>query len=49
MMVREFWRRFVRLRGYIDGLHGLRLAWWMARATWETYRLLQDAARVDDG
>jgi len=24
--LREFWRRFVTLRGYMDGLHGLRLA-----------------------
>lgn len=41
MLVREFWRRFVRLQGYVDGLHGLRLAWWMALATWETYRLVR--------
>ncbi len=28
--LREFWRRFVTLRGYVDGLHGLRLALWLA-------------------
>jgi len=41
MMGREFWRRFVRLRGYVDGLHGLRLAVWMALAVGETYRILR--------
>jgi (heptosyl)LPS beta-1,4-glucosyltransferase len=28
--IREFRRRFITLRGHIDGLHGLRLALWLA-------------------
>ena len=39
MPVREFWRRFVTLRGYVDGLYGLRLALAMAWYTYHVYRL----------
>ncbi len=42
MPVREFWRRFVQLRGYQDGLHGLRLALYMAQYTHRVYRALRD-------
>ncbi len=40
MPVREFWRRYVTLRGYRDGLHGLRLALYMAWYIHRVYRLL---------
>ena len=38
--LRHFWWRFVHLRGYRDGLHGLRLSLFMAYYEWLTYRLL---------
>ncbi|HLV43695.1 MAG TPA: glycosyltransferase family 2 protein [Aggregatilineales bacterium] len=41
--VREFWRRFVTLGGYRDGLHGLRLSLFMAYYEYRTWRL---AARM---
>lgn len=44
MPVREFWRRYVTLRGYQDGVHGLRLAFYMAWYTLRVYRLLSRAA-----
>ena len=44
MPVREFWRRFVRLRGYRDGLHGLRLALYMAGYAHRVYRALREEA-----
>ncbi len=28
--LREFWRRYVSLKGYKDGIHGLRLAFWLS-------------------
>lgn len=37
MPLREFWRRFVTLRGYVDGGHGLYLAAHMAWYTFVTY------------
>lgn len=40
MPAREFWRRYVALRGYQDGLHGLRLALYMAWYTFRVYRLV---------
>jgi len=38
MPVRHFWWRFVTLRGYSDGLHGLRMS--LLMAIYELYRLL---------
>ncbi|MCS6774131.1 MAG: glycosyltransferase family 2 protein [Anaerolineae bacterium] len=38
--LREFRRRFLTLRGYVDGLHGLRLSLLMAWYTFDTYRRL---------
>ncbi len=45
MPLREFWRRFVTLRGYRDGRHGLRLALYMAWYTFVTYRHLRGLYR----
>ncbi len=45
MPAREFWRRFIALRGYVDGIHGLRLALYMAWYTLHVYRLLAKTAR----
>ncbi len=39
-MLRHFWWRFVTLRGYHDGLHGLRLSAFMAYYEWLKYRKL---------
>jgi len=39
-MLRHFWWRFVTLRGYQDGLHGLRLSFLMAYYEWIKYRKL---------
>ncbi len=39
--LRQFWWRFVTLRGFIDGLHGLRLALLMAWYELVKYRLLR--------
>lgn len=41
MPVREFWRRYVTLRGYQDGLHGLLLALLMGWYTGRVYRTLR--------
>ncbi|MBC8099973.1 MAG: glycosyltransferase family 2 protein, partial [Armatimonadetes bacterium] len=38
---RQFWWRFVTLRGYTDGIHGLRLSLLMAWYEWRKYRLLR--------
>jgi glycosyltransferase involved in cell wall biosynthesis len=38
---RQFWWRFVTLRGYHDGLHGLRLSAWMAWYELRKYLLLR--------
>ena len=45
MPLREFWRRFVTLRGYRDGLHGVRLATYMAWFTFLAYWHLRDLRR----
>ena len=45
--LRHFWWRFVTLKGYRDGWHGLRLsalmAWYEARKYWVLRRLRQEA------
>lgn len=38
--LRHFWWRFVTLKGYQDGLHGLRLSLYMAYYEWIKYRKL---------
>jgi glycosyltransferase involved in cell wall biosynthesis len=38
---RQFWWRFVTLKGYRDGLHGLRLSLWMAWYELRKYLLLR--------
>ena len=38
--LRHFWWRFVRLGGYRDGLHGLRLSLYMSYYEWLKYHLL---------
>ena len=40
--VRQFWWRFVSLKGYQDGFHGLRLSLYMAYYEWLKYRKLDD-------
>lgn len=40
MPLRHFWWRFVTLKGYRDGLHGLRLSLYLAYYEWVKYRLL---------
>lgn len=39
---RQFWWRFVKLNGYRDGLHGLRLSAYMAYYEWRKYRRLAE-------
>ena len=39
--LRQFWWRFVTLRGYVDGLHGLRMSALMAWYELRKYRLLR--------
>jgi glycosyltransferase involved in cell wall biosynthesis len=43
--LRQFWWRFVSLRGHQDGLHGLRLGLLMAFYEMKKYRLLRRLAR----
>lgn len=38
--LRQFWWRFITLKGYRDGLHGLRLSLYMAWYEWHKYRRL---------
>lgn len=38
--IRQFWWRFYTLKGYTDGLHGLRLSLYMAYYEWDKYRKL---------
>jgi hypothetical protein len=45
--VRHFWWRFVTLKGYRDGFHGLRLSGYMAYYEWVKYRLLREAQQTD--
>ena len=40
--LRQLWWRFVTLRGYRDGLHGLRLSLYMAYYEWRKYRRLAE-------
>ena len=40
--LRQFWWRFVTLKGYGDGLHGLRLSLYMAYYEWRKYRRLRE-------
>lgn len=40
--LRQFWWRFVTLKGYHDGLHGLRLSLYMAYYEWRKYRRLAE-------
>jgi glycosyltransferase involved in cell wall biosynthesis len=42
---RQFWWRFITLRGYRDGLHGLRLSLYMAYYEWRKYRRLAELWR----
>lgn len=39
--LRHFWWRFITLKGYQDGLHGLRLSAYMAYYEWVKYRKLE--------
>jgi hypothetical protein len=39
--LRQFWWRCITLRGWKDGLHGLRLSWLMAGFEFEKYRRLR--------
>ncbi len=45
--LRQFWWRFVTLKGYRDGLHGLRLSLYMGWYEWRKYRRLADLWRAD--
>lgn len=40
--LRHFWWRFITLKGYRDGLHGLRLSVLMGYYEWVKYRLIND-------
>jgi len=42
--VRHFWWRFVTLKGYRDGLHGLRLSIYLAYYEWMKYQILRAGA-----
>lgn len=44
--LREFRRRFVSLKGYRDGLHGLELSAYMAYYTFDMYRRLADKRKA---
>lgn len=46
--LRHFWWRFVRLKGYRDGLHGLRLSLYMSYYEWRKYRRLAELWRGDE-
>lgn len=39
--LREFWRRYVHLKGYSEGWHGLTLCYYMTRYTFTTYIYLR--------
>ena len=45
--LRHLWWRFVTLKGYRDGWHGLRLSLYMAYYEWRKYRRLADLWRGD--
>ena len=42
MPLRHFWWRFVTLKGYRDGLHGLRLSSYLGYYEWVKYQELKD-------
>jgi (heptosyl)LPS beta-1,4-glucosyltransferase len=46
--MRQFWWRFVTLRGHQDGLHGLRLSLYMAYYEWVKYRKLAKLIRAEN-
>ncbi|MCZ2096490.1 MAG: hypothetical protein LC121_09540 [Anaerolineae bacterium] len=46
--LRQFWWRFVTLKGYVDGLHGLRLSLLMAWYEFRKYRLLRQLWQAKD-
>jgi glycosyltransferase involved in cell wall biosynthesis len=46
--LRQFWWRFVTLRGYRDGWHGLRLSLFMAYYEWRKYRRLAELWRGNE-
>lgn len=46
--LRQFWWRFVTLKGYRDGLHGLRLSLYMAYYEWRKYRRLAERWRGNE-
>lgn len=41
MPIRHFWWRYITLKGYRVGLHGLRMSLLMGRYEWKKYQLLQ--------
>jgi glycosyltransferase involved in cell wall biosynthesis len=43
--LRQFWWRFVTLKGYRDGVHGLRLSLYMTYYEWRKYRRLAELWR----
>ena len=43
---RQFWWRFITLKGYQDGLHGLRLSAWLAWYELRKYWLLRGLWRT---
>lgn len=45
--LRQFYWRYVVLKGYRDGLHGLRLSLYMSYYEWRKYRLLADMWRME--
>ena len=47
--LRQFWWRFVTLKGYVDGLHGLRLSLLMAWYEVRKYVLLRGLWKADEG
>ncbi|MGQ0601060.1 MAG: glycosyltransferase family 2 protein [Anaerolineales bacterium] len=48
MPLRQFWWRFITLRGWRAGLHGLRLSWLMGRFEFEKYRLAIERQGASD-
>ncbi|MFN8564487.1 MAG: glycosyltransferase family 2 protein [Anaerolineae bacterium] len=46
--LRQFWWRFVTLKGYVDGLHGLRLSLLMAWNEFRKYAVLRQLWRAQD-
>jgi glycosyltransferase involved in cell wall biosynthesis len=46
--LRQFWWRFVTLRGWRDGWHGLRLSLYMAYYEWRKYRRLAEILKIEE-